>query len=488
MKLNLDFNSKILIFSGLIFSFIFLFTFPNIYFSIDEHEYLKNSVLLRQGKTFETQMEYACRGNFNGTGFISNYFIGKSIFLIPFTFFDVAGAMLSGLIIHLINFILFYLILRRLKINTLNSLLYLFFPVATWLSRTLYPELLVLTFLLAGYYFYLAKKEKECILTGLFFGFAAIVRYEALLIFIAFAVVNLFKSRKKLFYLIIGYFPIALIILLFNFFQYGGFFNVGYGNISSLSAGGNPNYFINILVYLFASLTVYPLLLLSPIYSRVKGRIEILLSVLLYFFFWAKFYNITAFELSIPLLLTIRLRYFMPVLGLLLITYSGFYPLILKKIKIKPPIKKIIFVLLTVLIVGTIYLSSIHQKASNDRFEVFNQIYENTENGSMIIGSSDDCIYFVHNFYDDRKYLRVDLENEYGEYFKGKDARSYFTENTYIMDLDYQNRKNKTELRQQTNIAERNKMKEFIEENKKNLTEVFSTNEPHDLTIYKWNN
>src|SRR3989344_2218694 len=183
----------------LVFSAIFLVFFPHFYTSIDEHTFLKNALLLRGGSIGEHDPELACRSTlYNENGFIGGQFIGRSLFLIPFTFFGFDAVMLSGLAIHIMNALLFYLILRRLGIDARFTVLYLFFPAMLWESRTLYSELLVLTAFLAAFYFYTGKSRLENAAGGLFFGLASVVRYDAMVGFAAFAAPLVFQDRKKL--------------------------------------------------------------------------------------------------------------------------------------------------------------------------------------------------------------------------------------------------------------------------------------------------
>src|SRR3989344_2277605 len=251
--------------SLLVFSAIFLIFFPGIYTSIDEHTFLKNALLLRGGSIGEQDPELACRSTlFTGQGFIGGQFIGKSLFLAPFTLFGMDAVMLSGLAVHLINALLVFLILRGLGTDARFAVLYIFFPVMLWESRTLYSELLVLTAFLAAFYYYIRKTGPDNVASGFFFGLASIVRYDAMVGFAAFAAPLVFQDRKKLLGMLAGFIPVALLIFLFNSYAYSGPFNAGYGSgISLLSslAAINP---LTFLAYLGILLVLIPGLLASP--------------------------------------------------------------------------------------------------------------------------------------------------------------------------------------------------------------------------------
>ena len=135
-------QNKLLVFVVVVYVLIQFIFFPQMYLSTDEHNYLKNSVLLSEGKISISDSAYASRASvYTNQGYVASHFIGRSIFIIPFIFFGLIGVMFSGLIIHLLNFILVILLLRKFKIPDFYSLLYLFYPAFIWSSRTLYAEL-----------------------------------------------------------------------------------------------------------------------------------------------------------------------------------------------------------------------------------------------------------------------------------------------------------------------------------------------------------
>ena len=103
----------IVVFFLLFFIAAWLFFFPGFYSAVDEHSYLKNAMQLQRGPLGEENPEYAAKSNaFSGGRYTASQFIGRSLFLIPFTWFGLGGAMLSGLVIHLISFALVLLVLQ----------------------------------------------------------------------------------------------------------------------------------------------------------------------------------------------------------------------------------------------------------------------------------------------------------------------------------------------------------------------------------------
>jgi hypothetical protein len=54
---------------------------------------------------------------------------------------------------------------------------------------------------------------------------------------------------------------------------------------------------------------------------------------------------------------------------------------------------------IALLFVGTLFASHVHANFLNERRTVFEQIYANTPENALIIGSSDDCMYFLNGMF-----------------------------------------------------------------------------------------
>ncbi len=474
--------------SLLIFAAIFLIFFPYIYTSIDEHTFLKNALLLRSGSMAVPDPELACRSNlFTSQGYIGGQFIGKSLFLIPFTFFGLDAVMLSGLIIHLINALLIFLVLKSLRIDARFAVLYIFFPVMLWESRTLYSELLVLTAFLGAFYFYIKDTRYDNIVSGFLFGLATIVRYDAGVGFVAFALPLLLKDRKKLFEMLLGFLPVIFLILLFNSVAYSGPLNAGYGSglsIASSLVQINP---LTLLAYIVILLVIVPGLLISPLFSSKRYLPQFVLLSIAYLWLTSRFTDITAFPLTIDTILTARLRYVVPFIGLLLIPYSEVLDKIAARFSVDKSAKNILFILLLlVLTIGAVFASSIHANFTNSRFETFNQIKSNIPQDALLIGSSDNCIYSIAPSLERTRYLNIVPEYDLGQQGKSIRLNERFSSDTYFLDLSYSNRSSNTSQRQNNTNWEKKYMEDFIENNSSSLELVFETKQPNNLSIYKW--
>src|SRR3989344_2646951 len=269
--------------AAVFFVVLFAAFFPGFYASIDEHEYLKNASLLVQGKVVNASPLDYCGGIKDELNYRSTYYLGKSVFLVPFLPFGLNGAMLSGLLIHLLNATILFLIFRRLKIDARFVLLYLFFPAFVWNGRTLNPELLVLTAALAGTFFFLGGKEgkgfwsKSDVWSGFFFGLAALVRFDQVILFAGYALVRLKEDRKRFLSLPLSLLVVVSFILAINSAFYGGPLNRPTGrNVVSYYLVGQNEYtypfygftvsslVANLAVWVGIFLVAYPLMLLSP--------------------------------------------------------------------------------------------------------------------------------------------------------------------------------------------------------------------------------
>src|SRR3989344_2724290 len=463
------------------FVLIFLAFFPTTFASIDEHTFLKNSILLKNGSIAETNPELACRSHlYTENGYVGSQFIGRSVFLIPFTLFGLNGAMLSGLAIHILNALLVYLILKKLSIDARFTILYIFFPVMLWEARTLYSELFVLTAFLAAFYFYINNKKESDVISGILLGLAVFVRYDAAAAFIAFALPLLIFDRKKLLGLLTGFVPLILLLFAFNNYAYSGPLNAGYGSGTSLLSSLFLIEPITVLAYLLVFLVLLPGMLISPIFSKNKQYLfQFVLLALAYLFLASRFTSFTAYEFSIENLFTSRLRYVVPLIGIFLISYSGMLDNFLSKIKID---RKMFFAgAFILLVVGGAYASYSHSKFLNSRAETRDQIQQNIPEGSLIIGSSDDCMFSLTPELERRSYLNImqglDIPREPEINFWQR------LNGAYIIQLSYSKKEG---ARQQVIDAERKAMEEFVKQNSVQLQLIFETASPNSLKIYKW--
>ncbi|MFH0970349.1 MAG: hypothetical protein V1776_02725 [Candidatus Diapherotrites archaeon] len=469
---------------------LFLFFFPPFFVSIDEHQYISNALLLQENNLKDANPLLYCGGIVSGEDYLSSYHIGKSFSIIPFTWFPFPFIMLSGLLIHLLNSFFFFLILGKIKIDRRWTLLFLFYPAFLWESRTLFSETFALSFLLAGAYFYLARSPSRMVVAGFLFGLAALVRYETVLISLGFALALFWNTRKDRFhwkhrfvFFAVGGCVAGLLLLGWNAWYYGNPFSTQFGSPARLfTSFPQPLFLNNLISFVGILLIAYPLLLVSPFRSHVL-RLELILASVFTLFLFSQTTNISVYPFLSPLTITGRMRYFIPLSGLLLIVYaeslSRLIPAVTKKLG-SANFSRMGTGILLLFVAGILALNVMHQGLLEKRATVSDQIQGAIPSDALVIGSSDDCIYFLPLLSGDRKYVKVDdamkdipllIEMHEGPVF--------------VMRLRYSNL-SESSIRQDVIDKERESMDAFILANDSHLSPVFDSNSPHSLTIYAW--
>ena len=473
MKLLDIFEKRIVLISLALFIMIYFVFFPSFFASIDEHEYIRNAYLLQKGTLVEKDASAACTGKFNGDGYVNQYFIGRSLFLIPFTWFGLFGIMLSGLVLHLLNFFVFYKILGKIGSEKKYSLFYLLYPAFFWSARTLNSELFVLSGLLAGIYFYLSEGKKDWAISGLFFGISVLGRYDAAIIVLPFILLPIIKNRQKLGCILCGFLPVLAILFLFNYAFYGGILSTGYGNPLNFVTRIFDNTWLlkSLIVHITILMIAYPLLLLSPLKAH-RLRKEVIIAAALYILFYSYNADPSVYTFLSPVTFTGRLRYLIPVIGLLMIFYGNLYESAIKKIKL--PEKRVFTLTILCLLAVYVAASFVHAKFLDDRYYVYNQLYSSTPDKSLLIGSGEVCTFVLPQLFGNRSYS--DIGNKTINNFTGSGE--------YLVDIFYSTVDPSTH-RGGLVASSSKEVTSFIEENKGSLIQVFNSTKPHKLGVYK---
>ncbi len=477
----------VLIASALFFTFIYFIFFPSYIVSIDEHEYAKNAVLMSQGSPLSSNNQFYCGGReLQGLSnrFSSDYPIGKSILLMPFLPFGFDALFIFGFIIHILNFILAILILKKLKMDELWALFYLFFPAFQWASRTLYPESLVLTFFMGAYYWWHSETKNSSLASGFLLGCSVWVRPDSIMGGIGFGIHSLLNERKRFWPFLIGFALPVLILLLFNVIYYNNIFGTLFrgASVSGESVLGRNfglGYLAELAAFILLILVAVPFSFVSVLRPRRDRLIFVIISILT-LLFSVRFLSFWALEKSIPHLLTVRLRYFIPLLGLLLIPTIQMYTDWLAKMREKIPRlmtyrNYFAMVIFLVLGIGTLSLHDTHRELTDSRKIIYSHIHEQIPENATVIGSADDCIYFLPPFTGTKYYSKVtDLPTDYS-----------LMPNTFILDISYNTQKNEDVERQKVVDAERQKIKDFISNHVSVLIKKFELTNGSTLRIWR---
>lgn len=449
-------EKKALVLLGLIYVLTFAYYYPSFYGISDEQSYLRSAYLLRDGKL---SVADPLHRNFfvpNGKEYVSIYPPGQSLLLLPFTFFGWRATFISGLLMHLLGVFVFYLVLKRIGLRVEGTALYLLYPPFLFNSRTIMSDLSSGVIILIAFYFYIGTKKRSHYLSGLFFGLAFIFRYTNVIAFIPFLIVSFLKNREKFFRLVLAFLPFGIFILGYNKALFGGYLTTGYkiSGVEDLSLARIP---LTALKYVLLLSVVYPLMFISPFLYKKEYRLEISSTLLLFLLFYSS-YVWAPFDLK-PTTLIGGVRFFIPIIPLLLLTYVPIYFGVLEKTKLKSSIPLILTVAL--LLSGMLIIFSLHQDYLNQRYAVFNEIGAKTPENSLVIGIAEDFMYLGEQF-DKRGYASVGTPEL---------TRHILENDSYIL-LSYYNK----------DVEEYKDLERLVGEHDTEL--VGSTSEPYKTELY----
>jgi hypothetical protein len=390
---------------------IFILTFPRFYTSTDEKEYIENAYLLTEGEL--VRQDSACYlgaycGYFNGSGWVSKYNLGWSLILLPFVLVDWRLSFVLTFGIFLSGFYIFKKILKFYKVNSNFLYLYAFFPAFVYYSRKPLTETLSNTLVLALYYLIYIYKSKtnfqfylKYILIGLVSGLLVLERYSNIIIVLIFLGSLLYKnfvsknakivfSKERLtkpILILLGSLPFLITFLAINKTFYGGFFSSGY-DFSGEEFLIDKNIILKQFFYyiLFLNL-IYPLLLFSLIKTKLKGKLEIIVITILFLMFYVGFpgYHFNSGILD----LVFGVRFFIPILGLLLLSYCEYLNKVWNKVQVSKRFNQRIvnlsYFIVVVLLIGNAFLMSfIYENRTAELKKESDGIYLNNPSGAIV--------------------------------------------------------------------------------------------------------
>ena len=260
---------------------IYVYYYPQYFTFSDETQYLRISHLLSEGNLIVTNVLEAYPYLPFGQHYSPYYPIGQGLLLIPFILLGIKYIFLFGILFHLFNFLLLYKILKKLSIEPYFSLLYFVYPGILFYTRTIMTELPTIFLLLFGFYLYTEKSRKLHFFSGLLFGFSCLLRYTNLLLIIPFFIMALLRDRKKLLYLVLGFVPIGIIIILLNTSIYGGPLTIGQFVNHNVDQTSITSFIGALSKYIISLLIIFPFMFFSPFFYKGKYKGEILSLLLL---------------------------------------------------------------------------------------------------------------------------------------------------------------------------------------------------------------
>lgn len=365
---------------------IYVAFFPGAFATYDEHNYLYNSRNLVEGTLRQDCREDETSQFRVGDYCIYKYNIGTSFFYLPFVMWAPQLAFLSTLGIYIFGVIVFDRLLARLGLSPVWVYLFAFFPANVYFSRTLFSEMYSAVLVLAGFYYLLVlyrwhrKQKLYGLVAGVLLGMSVAVRYTNAVVVLV-MVCGLFlkmllrihtsgKSPKfnevvqtfiKFKPVLLGGIPFLVSLLLFNNYLYDSPLRSGYFYSGEESMMNLHNILVMAPKYIVALALMYPAMILSPFFVRKCYRLVIGISVVVLLALVASFAgNNDVFKYRI-LDLVLGIRFMMPVLPLLMITYSCWLQKFLKFERVK----RLLAAAIIVLMCNAVAIHIIHQDFLN---------------------------------------------------------------------------------------------------------------------------
>ncbi|MFC1800478.1 hypothetical protein ACFLYT_00300, partial [Nanoarchaeota archaeon] len=454
---------------------IFAVFYPTFIIFSDETRYMHAISLFKEELKFKVTDPLDSHSFlYNGEDYTTQFPMGVTLLGYPFTLFGYKGLFVMNFGMLLIGFYFFNKILKKLGYNALYSLLYLLYPGFIFFSRTLMSELPSIALITIGIYFYIKEKNDfDLFYSGFFFSLAAIFRYPNFLTYLLIGVVLIykefkkhkfeFKRYKKSVLFIISAIPLVLSILGYNHYINGGIFNTSYS--TKLGFGRDP--VVHMLIYYFVSLNVvYPLMIFTPLLTKIKYKLEILLVTYLTLLSYI-IIGIDTFHYDFLKNMVIGARYLFPVMPFFILGYID----VLNNVLIKLRIKRVLFILLVsaVLLIGAGVISYQQDDFTNKSEAVKEKIYA-TVPKNAIIYSTFSALTYLNKFYGDNKIAFIKNPGVY-ELMGKQNEEEYIV---FALQGVY-----KEMSKGDYSIAEDELKGKF------NLEKVYEENSPDSISIYK---
>lgn len=368
---------------AILFVILFYIFYPQIYTTQDEANYFDFAYRLRQA-TIYFEPIYSHKVIFNGKGHVDMYPPGMALLLFPLTFFSWKMLFLLNPILHLLAFLAFYRILKLLNIDKRFSVLYLFFPSFILYTRTLSADMASASLITIALYFYFKKHPRPLFFSGLLLGLSCLVKYSNFVIALLLILFLLVKNRSRVAYIIIGFLPFLVLVLAYNHFAYGHILKTGYAYIMAGRAFGLEYFFRNFIFYITTLLIIYPFMLPAAfIYKKLykKEILVITLSMLIVFSLWH--YIQASPSVNYLVELVVGMRLLLPIIPLLLLSYSGAISRIFEKTKRH---HVALGGLTLILIMVSAFAISLKHQQYLDTLSTYRQaIYSNVPDNSIIV-------------------------------------------------------------------------------------------------------
>lgn len=321
-------ENSVLAGAALLYILIYVMFWPPIHSTMDEGSYLGFARVLQEGTLYADVAEERVVLALPAHGHhVSKYPLGMSALLALTSL--VGGwtfALGTNLLLHLVNFVLVAILLRRQKVPAVLAVLYLLHPTAALYSRTVMSDTASAVLLTLAFWGYL---RRNWALAGVLAGLSVLLRTGNAVALPIFCIAALLTTETgneaRLTDLLSRVRSAALFVLgATPFLLAAGYYAVvvADGQMGgSTGAFGREYFAANFTAYTIGLLLVFPGMLLAPLFYRGEGR-GVLAGLVygflfLYCFWYYRDQGATAVESMIR-----GLRYFVVVLPLLTVAYG----------------------------------------------------------------------------------------------------------------------------------------------------------------------
>lgn len=394
--------------------------YPSFYTTTDERDYLENAYLIGEGRLLKQDpqcFDGASCGYYNDTGFISKYNLGLSFIFLPVVYTDWRLVFLLTVLSFIAGLYVYKRFMEKRGIRPQFIYLYALFPTFIYYSRKAMTEVYSLTLIMVIFYLLFEKTEGKSrfkrtlfkyrfTIVGILSGILVLLKYSNVVfllpillywlvlnfksriignvgqtIFLGYEtkkgkLIRWFKDGMKLF---IGALPFLIIFILINTIFYGSPFRSGY-YFSKEEFLIIPSLILpQTMKYSLILLAVYPGLILLGLFSKYKHRFLIFALLILSLIFFVGFpgYAFTSGILDF----IFGIRFLIPILGLVLLTYSETLNNLMNKVKIKYVVNIFFIGITIVLIVNMFVMAYIFKVRSNELATKSEEIYNKVQEG-----------------------------------------------------------------------------------------------------------
>ena len=411
--------------------------FPPIYSISDEAGYFSMAHVIAGGSLFPDNHDVFVAQTVQGINHrVSLFPPGWPILLAPLSFLGWRSLFVLPLVIHIVGYLYFWKILRRLEIDDSFAFLYLLYPGFLFYSRTLMSDLPAAVLFLMGFYYCLQERRFFLILAGVLFGMNIFLRYSSIILAAIMILIEIFQDmsvRKKIhryksLHLILGFLPFVAALACYQKLALGNAFAIAYNAAGfDLSSSFGLRYFLpNLLRYSIALNLVYPFMAASLLFYRGRSLLEISACAVTFLLFYS-FYFWFSFATSLYTTVVVGIRFLLPVIPLFLIGYLDFLDRRIFR-KVIPSTKSILRWIALISLTGLAVVlcqQHDHYLQRQKRFSDF--IYQQTPEGSSIIANIE-VSEMMQSIWGKRKVLDYNLL-EINEAMKQSPQDLYFITN-----------------------------------------------------------